>query len=171
MQLRRKRFNGLTTDELYAILRLRVAVFVVEQHCPYMELDELDQGAVHVWMEDEGGIQAYLRVMDRGVESEHVSIGRVIAVRRHQGLGSAILSEGIRAARECFHASDVYLEAQAYARPFYERAGFRQVSEEFLMDGIPHVRMLLGATEPGTSPAPCQPASGEGPLTSANPER
>ncbi len=54
-----KRFRELTTEELYRILKLRVAVFVVEQNCPYMEIDDLDQAAIHVWLEDEDGIEAY----------------------------------------------------------------------------------------------------------------
>lgn len=142
MMLHRKRFGELTTDELYRILKLRVAVFVVEQNCPYMELDDFDQEAVHVWLEDEDGIAAYLRVMGRGVESEYVSIGRVIAVKRRIGMGSRILAEGILAARDCFQAEQIYLEAQVYARAFYEKQGFRQISEEFVLDGIPHIRML-----------------------------
>ena len=142
-----KRFHELTLDELYRLLRLRVAVFVVEQECPYMELDDRDQAAVHVWLEDAEGIQAYLRVMDRGVESEHVSIGRVIAVKRRSGIGSRILEEGIRVAREVFGAATIYLEAQVYARRFYERQGFRQISDEYIDDGIPHIRMLLDISE------------------------
>jgi ElaA protein len=143
MQLYRKRFHELTTDELYQFLKLRVDVFIIEQQCIYPELDELDQNAIHVWMEDEEGIQAYLRVMDRGVESEYVSIGRVIAVKRRCGMGSKILSEGIRAAKEFFHADQIYLEAQVYAKRFYEEQGFQQISEEYVMDGIPHIKMLL----------------------------
>ena len=108
-----------------------------------MELDGRDQAALHVWLEDEDGIAAYLRVMDRGVESEHVSIGRVIAVRRGQGLGTRVLGEGIRAARTHFGADQIYLEAQVCAKPFYERSGFIAVSDEYLDDGIPHVRMIL----------------------------
>lgn len=137
-----KRYSELTKDELYALARLRIAVFVVEQNCPYMELDDLDQDAIHVWMEDEDGIEAYLRVMDRGVKSEHVSIGRVIAVKRRRGIGTQVLSEGIRAAKEYFAADQIYLEAQTYAKPFYEQSGFRQVSAEFLEDGIPHIKMI-----------------------------
>ena len=143
MRLYRKRFHELTTNELYKILKLRVAVFVVEQHCPYMELDDLDQNAIHVWMEDEDGIQAYLRVMDKGVENEYASIGRVIAVKRRCGFGSKILSEGVCVAKECFHADRIYLEAQAYAKELYEKQGFRQISEVFLLDGIPHIKMLM----------------------------
>lgn len=143
MVIHKKRFGEMTTEELYQLLQLRVSVFVVEQNCPYMELDGLDQEAIHVWLEDEGGIQAYLRVMERGAESECASIGRVIAVKRRCGIGSQILAEGIQAAKEFFNADRIYLEAQTYARELYEKQGFRQISEEFLLDGIPHIKMLL----------------------------
>lgn len=143
MRLYIKKFQELTTDELYRLLKLRVSVFVVEQKCPYMELDDRDQEALHVWLEDEEGIKAYLRVMDRGVENEAVSIGRVLAVKRRQGLGTKILTEGIRAAQEYFQADRIYLEAQVYARELYEKLGFRQISDVFLEDGIPHIRMHL----------------------------
>ena len=142
MKLCIKRFYELSVEELYAILKLRVNVFVVEQNCPYPELDDRDQEAVHVWLEDMNGIHAYLRIMDRGVESEHVSIGRVIAAKRHQGLGTRILSEGVRIAKDMFQADAVCLEAQVYAIPFYQSLGFEVVSEEFLEDGVPHVKMI-----------------------------
>ena len=145
MELHVKRFRELTVDELYDLLKLRTDVFVVEQRCPYPELDGLDREAVHVWLSDGEGVAACLRVMDRGAESEYVSIGRVVAARRRQGLGSRVLAEGIRAARTCFGAEKIYLEAQTYARGLYEKQGFRAISEEFLLDGIPHVKMLLEA--------------------------
>lgn len=143
MQLYVKHFQELTPDELYAILKLRVDVFVVEQHCPYPELDGLDREALHVWLEDEAGIEAYVRVLDKGVKSPYTALGRVIAVRRRMGLGTKIVQAGIEAAREIFGADAIYLEAQTYARGLYEKLGFRQISEEFLEDGIPHIRMLL----------------------------
>ena len=143
MELCVKRFSELTKEELYAILKLRVSVFVVEQSCPYMELDDRDQAAIHVFLREKGEIQAYLRVMDRGVSSEQVSIGRVIAVKRRCGLGTEVLRAGIRTAAEEFKADSIYLEAQTYARSLYEKQGFRQISEEFLEDGIPHIQMLL----------------------------
>ncbi len=142
-----KTFDGLTAEELYDILQIRVSVFVVEQNCPYMEVDGRDKDAVHVWLKDENGIEAYLRVMDRGVESEYVSIGRVLAVKRREGLGSAVLREGIRAAKEYFNAGHIYLEAQVYAKGMYEKQGFRAISDEYLDDGIPHVKMLLDCVE------------------------
>ena len=142
MELFVKRFEELTTDQLYSILQLRVAVFVVEQNCPYMELDGLDRGAVHLWLEENGRVMACARVMDRGVESEYVSIGRVVTAERRSGLGSRILTESIRAAKEYFHAGELYLEAQEYAIPFYARQGFAVASDVFPIDGIPHVKMI-----------------------------
>ena len=147
MTLHIKRFDELTAAELYGLLKLRVDVFVVEQRCPYPELDGLDRGALHLWLEDETGILAYLRVLDRGAESEYVSIGRVVARERRRGLGTRILRSGIRATRERFGADAVYLEAQTYAVGLYEKQGFRIISEEFLLDGIPHVKMLLDRFE------------------------
>ena len=142
MQLRYKRFEELTLQELYEILQLRVNVFVVEQNCAYEDLDSRDQDALHVWLEDEEGIEAYLRIMDRGVVSPYVSIGRVIACKRRQGLATELLKEAIVIARKEFQADKIYLEAQVYAKSLYEKLGFVQVSEEFLEDGIPHIRML-----------------------------
>jgi len=138
-----KRFSELTLDELYAILKLRSDVFVVEQNCVYPDLDDRDQAAIHVWLQDEAGIEAYLRVMDRGVTQEHPAIGRVIAKKRRCGLGTRVLRAGIEAARRQFGADKIYLEAQVYAKSLYEKQGFRQVSGEFLEDGIPHVKMIL----------------------------
>lgn len=142
MELKVKTFAQLSNTELYAILKLRVDVFVVEQACPYPEIDGRDEDSLHVWLEEDGEILAYLRVLDRGVESEYVSIGRVIAARRRQGLGSEIMKAGIRVAQEHFHAEAIYLEGQVYAQGFYENLGFRQISEPYLEDNIPHIKML-----------------------------
>ena len=142
MELSAKRFDELTNSELYDILKLRVNTFVVEQNCPYPELDDKDQDALHVFLRDEEGIQAYLRIMGRGVSSEYVSIGRVVAVKRRCGFGSRVLEEGMRLAKERFGAEKIYLEAQTYARTLYEKHGFRQISAEFLEDGIPHIKMI-----------------------------
>lgn len=145
MELKVKTFAQLSNTELYAILKLRVDVFVVEQACPYPEVDGRDEDSLHVWLEEDGEILAYLRVLDRGVESEYVSIGRVIAARRCQGLGSEIMKAGIHVAQEHFHAEAIYLEGQVYAQGFYESLGFRQISEPYLEDNIPHIKMLREA--------------------------
>ena len=147
MELTAKRFDELTPRELYDILRLRVDVFVVEQQCPYPELDGKDPACLHLYYRDEDGIQAYLRVVPAGVSFKEASIGRVVSRKRRCGLATSLLREGIRAAREVFGAQSVRIGAQVYARRLYEGVGFRQVSEEFLEDGIPHIEMLLESTE------------------------
>lgn len=147
MQEHIKRFDELTPDELYDIIKLRIDVFVVEQECAYMELDGLDKKAVHVWLSDDDGIKAYLRVMDRGVEHEFVSIGRVVTAARGEGLGRRIMDLGIRVAEELFGADNIYLEAQTYAQGFYAKHGFSQVSDVFMLDGIPHVKMVRQKAE------------------------
>ena len=76
---------------------------------------------------------------------DYVSIGRVIAVKRRSGIGTQVLSEGIRAAKEYFAADKIYLEAQVYAKSFYEKSRFHQVSGEFLEDDIPHIKMIREA--------------------------
>ena len=142
MNLHIKKFEELTNLELYNLLKLRVDVFVVEQNCPYKELDDLDQNALHLWLEEENTIIAYLRILDRGVESQFVSIGRVISSKRNCGYGKLILEAGIKAAVERFNADKIYIEAQTYAKALYEKSGFKQISEEFIMDGIPHIKMI-----------------------------
>ena len=143
MELVIKHFDELSTRELFEIFKLRISVFVVEQNCPYQEVDDADKNAYHVYLKDETGIQAYLRVLPKGVTFDEISIGRVIAVKRRRGLGSLILSEGIKVAKERFGAESIVIEAQVYARKVYEKAGFVQSSSEFLEDGIPHIKMIL----------------------------
>ena len=88
-------------------------------------------------------ILAYLRVIPAGVLRHEVSLGRVIAVKRHQGLGTKIVEHAIAFAKEQLGAGEIVIEAQTYVRGLYEKLGFRAESEEFLEDGIPHVRMRL----------------------------
>ena len=137
-----KHFKELTTQELYAILKLRAEVFVVEQNCVYQDVDDVDLDAYHVYFKEEGEIVAYLRVVDKGKRLDEVSIGRVISLKRRQGLGSELLKAGLAVAKEKYGAKKVKIGAQAYAKPFYEKAGFTQISDEYLEDGIPHIYML-----------------------------
>ena len=143
MDLIVKQFHELTNEELFELYKLRVSVFVVEQNCAYQEVDDADRIAYHVYLKDKDGIEGYLRVLPGGAVFDTVSIGRVIAVKRRCGIGSKILAEGIRVAKEKFHAKCITIEAQVYARGLYEKAGFVQSSDEFLEDGIPHIKMTL----------------------------
>lgn len=142
MELTIKHFDELSAQELFEIYRSRVAVFVVEQNCPYQEVDEADRHAYHITLREDGELVAYLRVVEQNVLWEEVTIGRVLSLKRRKGYASRLLSEGIRVAEERLHADKIVIEAQVYAMPLYEKAGFVPVSEEFLEDGIPHVRML-----------------------------
>ncbi len=139
-------FDELSAAALYEILRLRVDVFVVEQNCVYRELDDLDQTALHVCLFDADGLAAYLRVLSPQKEGVAV-IGRVVSIRRRRGYAAAVISAGIRAARERFGAKQIRLEAQTYAVSLYEKQGFRVVSAPFLLDGIEHVEMLLDCVD------------------------
>ena len=143
MKIIAKRFEELTLDELYAILKNRIDVFVVEQQCPYPEIDGKDKQAWHVMLMEGNEILAYLRVLEAGVSFDHVSIGRVLSTKRRSGYGRILLKEGIRIAFEELKAKEIWIEAQSYAKNFYANEGFKQTSEEFLEDGIPHIRMVL----------------------------
>ena len=143
MNLAVKTFDELTTRELYEILRVRSEVFVVEQTCIYQDIDEKDFDSVHIFYEEDGRILAYLRVFLMETEENVVRIGRVLTMERGTGLGMKLLLAGMEAVREKLHAAEIYIEAQSYAIGFYEKAGFRVTSEEFLEDGIPHVKMRV----------------------------
>jgi ElaA protein len=143
MDLIVKRFEELSVDELYKILKARFDIFIVEQNCIYQEVDDKDQYSYHVFLKDDTGLKAYLRVVDKGVFFQEVTIGRVLTMERGCGLGSRILSEGINVARERMGAGKILIEAQSYAKGFYEKAGFRKSSEEYMEDGIPHIQMIL----------------------------
>lgn len=143
MELIVKHFSELSTRELFGIYRLRASVFVVEQQCPYQDIDEADLVAYHLRLQDENGIQAYARALPPGVTFPTASIGRVISVKRRCGLGGQIVDAAVQVAKTKFHADRITIEAQLYARSLYEKHGFHQISEEFLEDGIPHILIQL----------------------------
>ena len=140
MEIFVKSFEELNTDELYEILRLRVDVFVVEQACPYPEIDGLDKEAFHIFGKEDGEIAAYARIYK---ENGEVHLGRVISKERRKGHGNLILNEAIKAACQKYQAEKIIIEAQTYAKDFYAKAGFEQRSEVFLLDGIEHIKMIL----------------------------
>jgi ElaA protein len=136
--LRRARFAELSPFELYGLCRLRVDVFVVEQQCPYPELDgrDTEPATVHVWFEEDGAVLATIRVLDDG---DTRAIGRVAtaASARGRGLAARLMEEGIALCGDV----PVTLGAQAYLEGWYERFGFRRCGPGYVEDGIPHVPM------------------------------
>ena len=139
--LHKKTFQELTTDELYELLRVRSEVFVVEQNCVYQDLDGDDQNSIHLWLTVADKVVALARVCPAGTHMQEVSIGRVITTVRGKGYGKQIMLHAIEGAKEHFNATIIDIEAQEYAKGFYESVGFKQSSETFILDGIPHIKM------------------------------
>lgn len=139
--LHKKTFQQLTTDELYELLRVRSEVFVVEQNCVYQDLDYDDQKSIHLWLTEGEKVIAMARVCPAGTHMKEISIGRVITTERGKGYGKQIMLHAIDAAVEYFNAELIDIEAQEYAKGFYEGVGFKQSSETFMLDGIPHIKM------------------------------
>ena len=141
--LHRKTFQELTVDELYELLRVRSEVFVVEQDCVYQDLDYDDQKSIHLWLTMADKVVALARVCPAGTHMQEVSIGRVITTERGKGYGKQIMLHAIEAAKEHFGAKQIGIEAQEYAKGFYESVGFKQSSDTFMLDGIPHIKMTF----------------------------
>ncbi len=142
-----KPFTALTLDELYALLRLRAEVFVVEQNCPYQDLDNRDQLAIHVMLWEKKELLATLRVLPAGIAYPEVSIGRVVSRTHGQGHGRAVFTAGLKTAWYRLGADRIRISAQCQARGFYEKFGFTPVTETYLEDGIPHVGMAVSLLE------------------------
>lgn len=138
-----KRFEELSAYELYGLLKLRQDVFIIEQQCIYPDLDDVDYISVHVFCYDRNNkICAYARIFENS--EGKLQIGRVCTKERGIGLGGELLKEVMGFIRQELKREDIVLEAQTYAKGFYEREGFTVVSDEFLEDGIPHVKMEYG---------------------------
>lgn len=139
-----KTFKQLTVDELYELLRVRTEVFVVEQDCVYQDMDGDDKEAIHVWITEGDKVVALARVCPAGVHLPTISIGRVITTVRGKGYGKQIMLAAIDVAVDHFGATSIDIEAQEYAKGFYEGVGFKQTSDTFMLDGIPHIKMRWG---------------------------
>lgn len=138
-----KYFDDLNTVELYEIIKARVNVFVVEQNCPYVELDDIDYESLHIFSQSGKKISSYLRAFYKDETKEVVRLGRVLTVDRGSGLGGKLLKEGIKVVKEKMNPKKIFIEAQTYAIGYYEKEGFKVCSDEFLEDNIPHVEMEL----------------------------
>ncbi len=139
-----KTFQELSITELYEILQLRSAVFVVEQDCVYQDLDGKDQKALHVIGFKESKVVAYTRIFKAGDYFEEASIGRVVVAgsERKYGFGVDIMKASIVAIKENYKQKTIRISAQTYLLKFYTSLGFTSVGEEYLEDGIPHVNMM-----------------------------
>lgn len=132
MQLVIKRFGQLTAKELYQILSLRAETFIVDQQIMYNDLDNVDQVSTHVFYQDTDSVAAYLRIIDAGQSYNSPLIGRVCVSNKGAGIGSKLLHDTLDYLAQEGDASKVLVESQLKAQPFYERAGFTQVSSKVL---------------------------------------
>jgi ElaA protein len=140
-----KAFNELNNYELYAILKLRGKVFVVEQNCVYLDMDDKDQKSLHLMGFDGDALVAYSRLLPSGISYTETSIGRVVTDPnyRRKGLGKELMQVSLDKLYEVFGKQPIRIGAQCYLNAFYESFGFTINSDEYLEDGIPHVEMVL----------------------------
>jgi ElaA protein len=140
-----KKFSELSPDELYAILRLRSEVFVVEQTCVFQDMDNKDQSAYHFmgWKDDT--LLAYTRLIPPGIAYTYASIGRVVTspLSRGTGLGKVLMKKSIEETIMLFGRLPIQIGAQVYLKKFYGELGFEQTSDIYLEDGIEHIEMVL----------------------------
>jgi ElaA protein len=139
-----KPFNELTAKELYNILQLRNEVFIVEQNCPYQDLDNKDLRAWHLMGMQDGNLLAYSRLLAPGISYSESSIGRIVSSpsARKKGIGKKLMLESIDQIRNLFQTDTIRIGAQLYLQKFYESFGFNTDSDIYLEDDIPHIQML-----------------------------
>lgn len=146
-------FEALTPFELYALLRLRSAVFVVEQACAFQDPDGLDQQAMHVQACVDGRLVACARCFGPGIAFAEASIGRVatdVSLRR-AGIGHLLVERAIAEIGRCWGAQAIRIGAQTRLRRFYEQHGFQDLGRPYTEDGIAHLEMLRPSAIPGAS--------------------
>ena len=139
-----KAFEDLTPLELYKILQLRNEVFIVEQNCPYQDMDNKDLRAFHLMGMRNDTLLAYSRLLSPGISYSESSIGRVVSSPsvRKTGIGKELMEENIKRIRDLFHTDTIRIGAQQYLKKFYEYFGFFQEGASYLEDNIPHIIML-----------------------------
>lgn len=142
-----KDFNSLNPHELYQLLRLRSEVFVVEQNCVFLDMDNKDQQCWHLLGWKDGMLAASTRLVPPGLAYDEMSIGRVVTSPsvRAQGLGRELMLESIKACHQLFGPGPIRIGAQCYLLKFYQSLGFREEGDIYLEDNIEHIEMVLPA--------------------------
>ena len=139
-----KKFNELSLNELYDLLKLRSEVFVVEQNCIYQDIDGKDKDALHIIVKNNNNIIAYTRCFAPDNYSKEAAIGRVVVSlkERKLKLGHYIIETSIEAINENYETELIKISAQTYLKKFYEKYGFKTIGKSYLEDGIQHITML-----------------------------
>ena len=139
-----KIFDSLTPHELYAILRLRTEVFVIEQNCIFQDMDNKDQPCYHLMCWQDELLIAYTRLVPPGISYKEPSIGRVVTspAARNGGIGKLLMEKSIEEIIQLYGKTPIKLGAQLYLKNFYESLGFMQTSDIYDEDGINHIEMI-----------------------------
>ena len=142
-----KPFAELSLTELYALMRLRQEVFIVEQNCPYLDADGKDLKSYHLMGYANDELVAYSRIVKPGVSYEEVSIGRVVSSTNHRRLayGQQLMAESIAQIEKLYGPVPIRIGAQQYLQKFYESFGFVREGEPYMEDGIPHIIIVREA--------------------------
>ncbi|MDE5539781.1 MAG: GNAT family N-acetyltransferase [Bacilli bacterium] len=143
MNLISKEFNELTTIELYEILKARSAIFVMEQNIHYQDMDNVDYDSLHCFFMEDNKVVAYLRAFYQDNNRDIVRIGRVLTLIHGNGIGRNLMEQSLVAIKEKMNCKKICMDAQKHAIGFYEKFGFKTVSDEFLEEGVVHVVMEL----------------------------
>ncbi|WP_027127990.1 GNAT family N-acetyltransferase [Fusobacterium perfoetens] len=142
-----KTFEELSGKEVYEICKLRNEIFIVEQNCPYLDLDGNDEKCLHLYFFDdvENEIICYCRIIPKGITYTTASIGRIVANQKYRKMGYTreMLTKAIEIIEKKFREKEITIGAQNYLRKFYSSLGFIPISEVYDEDGIPHVTMKL----------------------------
>ncbi len=139
-----KPFHELTADELYALLKLRSEVFVVEQNCVFLDQDDKDQKCFHLMLYSEGQLVGYSRLVPAGLSYKEMAIGRVVTspTARGMGFGRILMELSIQYCEKIFGSNDIRIGAQTYALGFYSSLGFVSDGDVYDEDGIEHIEMV-----------------------------
>lgn len=142
-----KRFEELNTKELYEILKSRYDVFTVGQKCLYQDCDDRDKDSYHIYLKEGERVVAYLRVVDKGISYDEISIGRVMVLdsHRNKGLARKIMEFTIDFIINELKEEKIKISAQEYLAEFYESLGFKRCGDIYLEVEIPHVKMIYKA--------------------------
>lgn len=138
-----KRFNDLTNQQVYEILKSRSQIFMLEQNIRCLDMDDVDYKSLHCFMQDGDRIAAYLRAYYKSADDGTVKIGRVLTLEHGKGTGTELMRKSIVAIKSAMNCKTILVDAQKQAVGFYEKCGFRIVSGEFLEEGIPHISMEM----------------------------
>ena len=143
MQIIFKKFNELTTKELYEILKARAEIFIKEQNINYQDMDNIDYGAYHCFIMENDKVIAYLRAFHANNKTDELQVGRVLTLEHGKGVGKCLMEGFLNEIKKLPNIKKITMHAQKHAVGFYEKFNFKTIGQEFMEEGIVHITMTL----------------------------